>query len=184
MKITTVGMDLAKDVFQIGIVDAQVALQRLVFLALAHGLHQFMFHQPSRLPGDAKLAHHGQRGDVGLGLRHAVDRKIPGGQRQLGVLRHRAGAQTDLVAAGLTLPVAQLPTPKLVRQFVAAMWAFDAVRPSRRHKCFFALCLGTIILHELLDRETFLKLNWINAHDFLPSMNLRSRLDRRDQYEF
>ena len=99
---------------QIGIVDAHVALQRLIFLALAHGLIQFMFHQPSRLPGDPKLAHHGQRGDVGLGLGHEVDRKVSGGQRQRGVLHHRAGAQTDLVAADLALPVAQLPTPELV----------------------------------------------------------------------
>lgn len=80
-----------------------------------------------------------QRRQVGLALAQQVQRQQPCGQRQLGVVEHRARSQAGLVAAGRTLPVRLLTTVELAVLRDLAAGACKALWPTRLLQCLLAL---------------------------------------------
>ncbi len=67
----------------IGVVHLHDAGQRDALVALTHRLHQLVLQLPGGVLADAELACQLEQGDAVLGLRHQMDRKEPGGEREL-----------------------------------------------------------------------------------------------------
>src|SRR3954453_15161796 len=76
---------------------------RLPGLARRHRPHQLVLHQPGRRLPHPEPPRQLDRADPVLPLGQVVDRGEPGGQRQLGVLEHRAGGERELLLAAVAL---------------------------------------------------------------------------------
>ena len=87
----TPAVDMARALpAEVGIVDLQTPLQTVALIALRHGLHQLVLHEPRRFVGHAQLALERQGADGVLVLREQVHGQEPPPQGQVGVLHHGA----------------------------------------------------------------------------------------------
>src|SRR5206468_718798 len=91
---------------QVGVVDLHAPLEHARVLALAHDLHELVFHEPGALVANAQVTLELQRRVVVLGLGEQVHGQTPAGQRQFGRLEDRAANGAALVTARPALPVA------------------------------------------------------------------------------
>jgi hypothetical protein len=133
---------------EIGVVDLDPAGElRLRGLARAHGPHQLVLHQPGGLPLDPETPAELDRRDAALALGEAVDRREPGGERQLGVLEHRAGGQPHLPLAAVALE--QLARLGPAETAMAAGRAGQALAPAHLGQRLPARLLAPEALPEL-----------------------------------
>src|SRR3954452_21775709 len=141
---------------EVGVVDLDPARElRLGGLAHAHRQHQLVLDQPSRLPLDPEPSRELDRADPVLALGEMVDRREPGGERQLGVLEHGAGGQPDLLLAPIALEqLARLECPHAA---VAASRAGEPLAPAHVQQhlstgLLAAEALSELDLAQALDR--------------------------------
>src|SRR5215208_6589008 len=115
---------------EISIIDLDPAFELgLMGLTGRHRPHQLVLHEPGGLPLDPQPAPELDRADSILALGQMVDGREPGGERQLGVLEHRAGGQPDLPLAavaleqlaGLQLAEATVPTARAAEPLAPAI---------------------------------------------------------------
>src|SRR4249920_1211366 len=133
---------------EVGVVDLDPARELgLVSLARAHRPHQLVLDQPRCLPLDPEPSRELDRADPVLALGEVVDRREPGGERQLGVLEHGAGGQPHLLLAPVALK--QLARLERAQATVAAGRAGEPVAPAHVEECLPAGLLGTEALSEL-----------------------------------
>src|SRR5918997_6019056 len=133
---------------EVSIIDLNPAFELgLLGLAGTHRPHQLVLHQPGGLPLDPQPAPELDRADPILALRQVVDGREPGGERQLGVLEHRAGGQPHLPLAAVALE--QLARPEPAEARAAAARAGQAVAPAHLEQRLPAGLLGAEPFPEL-----------------------------------
>ena len=133
---------------QIGVVDLDPARELgLLRLARRHRGHQLVLHQPGGGLLDPKPAPELDRAHPALALGQVVNRRKPDGQRQLGVLKHRAGGQPHLPLAAVAR--ADRPALQLGAAPVAAGRADPALAPAQLEQRRPAWRLGPEPLPEL-----------------------------------
>src|SRR5687768_4220825 len=126
---------------EISIIDLDPAFELgLMGLTGTHRPHQLVLHQPRGLPLDPQPAPELDRADPVLALGQMLDRDEPGGERQLGVLEHRAGGQPDLPLAAVALE--QLASLQLAEAAVPAARAGQPLAPAHLEQCLAAGLLG------------------------------------------
>jgi hypothetical protein len=126
------------------------------------------------------MPHQRERRDVRLRLRHQINRQIPGRQWQTATFHDGARAQARLMIAGFTLSLAITATSELVRQCMRASGTFEAMLPARIHQRGFALSRRPVFIHELHQRQFFLKLNFIDSHDHIPRRSIDCRWTKNE----
>src|SRR5215208_1362709 len=126
---------------EISIIDLDPAFELgLLGLTGTHRPHQLVLHEPGSLPLDPQPAAELDRADPVLALGQMVDRDEPGGERQLGVLEHRAGGQPDLPLAAIALE--QLASLQLAQAAVPAARTTQPLAPAHLEQGLAAGLLG------------------------------------------
>lgn len=97
--------DLATCAFstQIGVVDLDLALERVECFALGHGLHELVMPPPGGGVADPQGPLQSQRGQACFRLADQIDRQKPEGQGQMRALEQGAGDERCLVPTSLAL---------------------------------------------------------------------------------
>src|SRR5918997_4928792 len=126
---------------EVSIIDLNPAFELgLLGLAGTHRPHQLVLHQPGGLPLDPQPAPELDRADPILALRQVVDGREPGGERQLGVLEHRAGGQPHLPLAAVALE--QLASLQLAKAAVPTARTAQPLAPAHLEQRLAAGILG------------------------------------------
>src|SRR5688572_17067001 len=126
---------------EVSVVDLHPAFELgLLGLALDHGPHQLVLHQPGGGLPDPEPSGELDRADPALALGQVVDGREPSRQRQLGGLEHRAGGQPDLLLA--TVALEQLTGLQRAEAAVAASRAGEARAPAHLEQRRAARLLG------------------------------------------
>ena len=149
---------------EVGVVDQDLPSQWRCGIAVGHGSHDLLMHQPCTAIADAELTHQGQRGEACLGLADQVDRQELHPQRQLGAVHHRAGGQRCLMATFSALeerPTFVLNAAMLPR---LAPRTDEPCRPSKPAQFVGALRLRPVSVHELVHRHSTLELDSVDRH--------------------
>ncbi len=137
---------------EVGIVELDRPRQPVAGLALHHGLHQLVVHEPGGGIAHPQSALQGQGRETALGLADEVHGQKPHRQRQLGALEQGAGDQRGLMMAAVALKgLAGLDPQHAVGRPTTAR-AAKAVRPTRLLQRRLALRLGTTRLKQLKQR--------------------------------
>ena len=133
---------------EIGVVHLHPPRQLGLFgLARAHRPHQLVLDQPRCLPLHPEPSPEFDRADPVLALGEVVDRREPGGERQLGVLEHGAGGQPHLLLARVALK--QLARLERAQATVAAGRAGEPLAPAHVEERLPTGLLGAEALSEL-----------------------------------
>src|SRR6188508_2284803 len=133
---------------EISIIDLDPAFELgLMGLTGTHRPHQLVLHEPGGLPLDPQPAPELDRADPVLALGQVIDGREPGGERQLGVLEHRAGGQPHLLLAPVALE--QLARLEPAEAAVTAGRAGQAFPPAHVEQRLPAGLLGAETLPEL-----------------------------------
>lgn len=169
---------------EIGVVDLHEALEFPRFLALGHRLHDLVFEAPRAAVAEAKVTFQFERRHVGLGRRQQVDRQEPGRQRQLRVLKQRAGNQGRLMLASATLIDRLRTAPEARSPSISARWTAKSLRPARPVQCSTTLRFTSVLTKKLGHRQPRLELDQVHAHRRAPQVRSvripRQRLRSRD----
>jgi hypothetical protein len=156
---------------EIGIIELNEPSQRLLAVALRHGLHELLLDEPGCTVAGTQMPFEGQGRQACLVLADEVDGQKPGAQRQLGALHQRARSQRCLMPARSTLEeLARAVTNHVVLRRCTAR-ATKTVRPTQRHQRFRALRLCTVTVEELRHRHARLKLDLVHRHHVLPRVD-------------
>ena len=116
---------------EVRVVELHSARQAMDSLSCSHRRHDLVMNQPCGRIAHANLALEIKRRQTRLGLTDQIDSQEPGGQRQLGAGKQRAGGRRHLVMAGVALEAApRQPTDDAVSAAVAT-WAVKTFRPPR-----------------------------------------------------
>ena len=83
----------------------------------------------------------------------------------MGALEQGACNQGCLQPAALTLEGLMLPTLEQIVIRVAALWATEALRPTRRFQGIRALLIGAKLRKECRQGQAWLELNTVHGHD-------------------
>ncbi len=149
---------------EVGVVQLHCAVRQVSGLPIGHGAIDFLVQQPSGGVAYAQIMLEGQRRDPRLGLADEKDGQKPSGQRQLGMLHHRAGRHRSLMPAAQALEqLASALLDEVVPRVVAAR-ASEALDPASPLQSFGALLLGAEVTQEFGDRHAGLQLNVVAEH--------------------
>ena len=151
---------LAADV---GVIDLDaLAGQRFVLIAFQHDLHQLVLDLPGRVVRHPQTAGQLKAGQALLALRQVVDRGKPGGQRQFGGMKDRAGDQRHLMAARRAL--LDRARPEHDRVGSTAFRADETLRPAPREQRRPALLLGAVLRPKCRFAQALLELHNVLGH--------------------
>jgi hypothetical protein len=163
---TTTALATPAPAAPIGIIDLYRARQWTFSFSLQHDLHQFVFHQPGAVLGDAQLAGQSQGGEAVLRLGDQIHGQKPGGQPQLGTGEDRSGGHRGLATTSAAL--VQTPALELARFGAAAFRTDKAAPPAPGKQGALALGLCSVLFHEFRQTHASLKLNPVFQHRCAP----------------
>jgi hypothetical protein len=128
------------------------------------GAIDLLVQQPGGRVAHAQITLQGQRRDPRLGLADEMDGQEPGGQRQLGMLHHRAGRRRSLMPAADALEqLAGALADEVVPRVVTAR-AVEALGLTRALHLLCALRFGAEVAQEFGDRHSGLELDLVAGH--------------------
>ena len=157
---------------QIGVVDLDLATERVERFALGHSLHELVVHPPGGGVADPQGPLQSQRGQACFRLADQVDRQEPEGQGQMRALEQGAGDERRLVSTRLALKglVQSRSGGQNAMARVPALWAAETGRPARLLYRCSTLQFGPELLEEGRHRQAWLKLNTIHGHGHPPNL--------------
>lgn len=163
---------------EVGVVNLHETRELARLFTIGHHLHDLVLELPGGVVAHPKMPLEFQRGQIRLAARQQMHGQEPCCQRQLAALKHRPAGERRLITAGAALVVHPARAAEPRTRPTIALGATKSLRPPGLIQHPVALGFGAVLLDELRDRQTTLKLHLIHRHDVSPSRNMAPRLRR------
>ena len=132
-----------------------------------------MFNSPGGIIRNPYLAAQFQHRDSIFRLCDQEHSKKPFCQGQVGGVKYRASRQRCLVVTAITLKYVSIMN--YTKGFIATHWALEAAWPTEAKQLLTTFIFGAVMLHEMIEAHTFLKLDFILNHAKPPSLPIVMR---------